>query len=417
MGKHKKGRQPKAHKLTGKVEGNSMQLLKFRDEIVQVQNFDGLINVEFKYKVQSASANITWMGPKIPPEEWEQMLSFFKWTNSEHRSESQVRLFVNHKLGTWKIWAFPQEARTSMSAREISGSEFDKQRAEFKDDEGWIYFGTVHHHCNCGAFQSGTDAENERNQDGLHITVGYMDKEIHDLHCRFTLAGSMFEPNLSWFWDIGDHIRAMTPEGVHDLIARHQMSRTASRDFPVKWKENVIEVKGGPPYGGTFWHGGSYAGGYGVNQRISTPIHISSGNGASQQPGAGEYNAQASGALAEKGVAKIVSPSNSTCRPEALTMLRSNRAERAVLDLNRAGHSDEEIAAGIEAGSMTPVLFNCLMSACLDWNVEVEDVCREAKWCVGRANFRKQNSIDNPGTNQMMMSDEEFSQQQLYGVD
>ncbi len=33
---------------------------------------------------------------------------------------------------------------------------------------------SAHHHCSASAFQSGTDEENERGQDGLHITVGRM---------------------------------------------------------------------------------------------------------------------------------------------------------------------------------------------------------------------------------------------------
>jgi len=108
---------------------------------------------------------------------WHQVMSFFRWTNKVMDSESQVRLYVNTKLGRWGAWAFPQEARTGMSAREIATPETPEQAVErfalweSQPSSDWVYFCTVHHHCSASAFQSHTDEENEKGQDGLHITV------------------------------------------------------------------------------------------------------------------------------------------------------------------------------------------------------------------------------------------------------
>jgi hypothetical protein len=98
---------------------------------------------------------------------WHQVLSFFRWTHKEMNSESQVRLYVNPKLGRWGAWAFPQVARTGMSAREMPTPEtpekaqerFASWQSEPSDD--WLYFGTVHHHCSASAFQARPFSESD----------------------------------------------------------------------------------------------------------------------------------------------------------------------------------------------------------------------------------------------------------------
>ena len=107
----------------------------------------------------------------------------------------------------------------------------------------WLYFATVHHHCGASAFQSGTDEANERNQDGLHLTVGRMDAERHDLHARFYLNGNCFAPDLSRFWPVDPALAEQVPPTLHDELARYQMGEKVVVDFPDAWRKNVIEVR------------------------------------------------------------------------------------------------------------------------------------------------------------------------------
>lgn len=221
-----------------------MKLVKCNTTLVTEKKYPDLIDVKFEHEIKSTKASFFWLGPKIPPDVWHQVLSFFKWTYDTTKSESQVRLYVNPKEKTWEAWAYPQEARTGMTAKELPDHPKTKdQRALFPDSEGWIYFGTVHHHCDCSAFQSGTDEYNERTQAGLHITVGNMAKEQHDLHCRFYLNGACFDPDMSLFWQIGDDIAKRLPPEFHDRVARYQMGRMSDMPFPDLWKENLIEIK------------------------------------------------------------------------------------------------------------------------------------------------------------------------------
>jgi len=225
-----------------------MKLIKInKPQVSETKDVPGLLNCRIEYEVKGAKGRLEYAGPKFTPELWHQVLSFFQWTFKEMQSESQVRLYVNPKLGRWGAWAFPQVARTGMSAREMPVPEtpekakerFASWQSEPSDD--WLYFGTVHHHCSASAFQSSTDEQNEWNQDGLHITVGRMEAEQHDVHARLYLDGNCFEPDLSQFWSVDPGLAAMVPPGMRHELARFQMGGKVTVDFPDAWRANIVD--------------------------------------------------------------------------------------------------------------------------------------------------------------------------------
>lgn len=227
-----------------------MKLIKINQpQVSETKEVPGLLQCRIEYEVKTAKGRLEYAGPKFTSEMWNQVLSFFRWTHKEMHSESQVRLYVNLRLGRWGAWAFPQEARTGMTARELPVPEtpelaltrFASWNSEPSDD--WLYFGTVHHHCSASAFQSSTDEQNERGQDGLHLTVGRMDAEHHDVHARFYLGGHCFEPDLSRFWPVDAGLAAMVPPGMLHELARFQMGAKITVDFPDAWRANLVEVK------------------------------------------------------------------------------------------------------------------------------------------------------------------------------
>ena len=227
-----------------------MKLIKTnKPQVSEIKEVPGLLRCRMDYEVKSAKGRLDYSGPMFAPEMWHQVMSFFRWTNKEMQSECQVRLYVNNTLGRWGAWAFPQVARTGMSARELPAPETpDEARRRFaswnsEPSEDWLYFGTVHHHCSASAFQSATDERNEWNQDGLHITMGRMDADRHDLHARLYVGGNCFEPDLSLFWPIDADLAARVPAGMHNELARFQMCEKITVDFPAAWRANLIEVE------------------------------------------------------------------------------------------------------------------------------------------------------------------------------
>jgi hypothetical protein len=226
-----------------------MKLIKYNQtKISDEKSVPGLVSSQIEYEVKGARGQLEYHGSKLNPELWHQILSFFRWTHKEHSSECQVRLYVNVKLNRWAAWAFPQAARTGMTARELPVQETpEKAKERFaawgsEPSDDWLYFGTVHHHCSASAFQSSTDEQNEWNQDGLHITVGKMDGERHDLHARFYLGGNCYEPDLSLFWQIDPELAEQVPSAMHHQLAAYQMGARVTVDFPDQWRHHLVET-------------------------------------------------------------------------------------------------------------------------------------------------------------------------------
>lgn len=228
-----------------------MKLLETKTEVVEQKSYPGLFEAKFVHKIKETSASFNYIGPKFSEEMWDEILAFFKWSYAKTRGETQVRLFVHPQQG-WKAWAFPQEASSGLSTTELPDNPMTKeQNAVLQADPEWQLYGTVHHHCSAGAFQSGTDKDNERMQEGIHITVGHIDKDVHSIDARFYYKGCKFQPDLSEFWDVGDAVKTKRDE-LQDYfgiklplaqIAEAQMCQTCSKDqkFPDQWQANLIE--------------------------------------------------------------------------------------------------------------------------------------------------------------------------------
>lgn len=224
-------------------------------EVRQLSEIPGIMSCLMTHKAISTTCDFRWNGPKLNAV-WPGVLAFFKWTYDTTHSESQVRLFVNKNTKEWRAWAFPQKAKLGMSAHELTQGDEGyeraaEQRAMFSDADGWEYWGTVHHHCAASAFQSGTDQQNERSQEGLHITVGNLNTAQYDIHYRVYKSGyKLTSVKLSEFWDIGPVLESvpevmrpfLNPEWV-ELITKKQMGIPApDAEFPQIWKDNVVDV-------------------------------------------------------------------------------------------------------------------------------------------------------------------------------
>lgn len=120
---------------------------------------------------------------------WRTIASFFRKVNKEEKAEAQVRLFYSDIDRHWKAWAFPQEKDTGMTTKELPDHEtFQSQMNKILDGGKYYQWGTCHSHCNMGAFQSGTDKNDEQNSPGIHITIGKIDEKEIDIHVRFTVV-------------------------------------------------------------------------------------------------------------------------------------------------------------------------------------------------------------------------------------
>lgn len=219
-----------------------------KDNVAYIYYEDPLCCGYIKAPSRSSTPWWAWTGPKIPMKIWKEILAFFAWSYDTTKSETQVRLYYHPKKQEWKAHAFPQEKGTNMTTHELP---------ELMDEEckkagligGWVVAGTVHHHCSSGAFQSGVDQNNEKTQQGLHITVGHMDKTIHDLHGRTVFKGQQYpidtKEDIGWaeWFEKPDGLDAL-PRQFEDAVVKTFLAKCATKEdtFPDTWKNNLITL-------------------------------------------------------------------------------------------------------------------------------------------------------------------------------
>ena len=187
----------------------------------------------------------TWTGPRVPIDKWREVQAFFRWVNKEHKSEAVCRVYLNNTLNTWAFWAYPQEIKPGMEALELDGGEArQEQRAQFKPSEGWEPFGSIHSHCNAGAFQSSTDKSDEESSIGIHITLGKVGEKRMDMHWRLSLEGHSYDlKDITTIWPILPEVANLDlPEDMICRLAEYSACRAPdeNQSFPEKWRENLI---------------------------------------------------------------------------------------------------------------------------------------------------------------------------------
>jgi len=180
-----------------------------------------------------------WKGGKIPMSLWHEVNAFFEWAYKEFQSESIVQLFYNASTKEWKAWAMLQFVGTGMtvsqSKEQSHWDKFDKDQRHFLN--GFDAFGSIHNHCKSGAFQSSTDADDERGKNGIHITVGNLTSPQYSTHFRVSFKREFYEPVLAeWFdceYEFSDNIKG--------LIIEERLTVPVESSFPEEWKENCYK--------------------------------------------------------------------------------------------------------------------------------------------------------------------------------
>jgi hypothetical protein len=238
-----------------------MKLISHNKSLYELRNLgNGFIgHVPSATTIVEASPSMRWTGAKIPDAVWKQIVSFFQWSYEETKSETQVRLMLNTDTGEFKAHAFPQKYGTGMTAKELSNNpDYERQLNEQMAGGNWIKFGTAHHHCGVGAFQSGTDSSDETEM-GIHITLGNINSPAHTIHARvsLTIPGTLAEDGSvaskashayynavlsDWFH--APQLPMPLPENIREDIVKYQLCTPVPKDqlqFPPCWADNLIK--------------------------------------------------------------------------------------------------------------------------------------------------------------------------------
>lgn len=139
------------HKDTGLIEA-----------IIPVPGVAGLGHLESDCRLRMS---------KIPALVAARALTFFRKVFASYKSEAEVMLLYNEAERKYDLYC-PEQKVTGGHVDYKLSEGMQKVMQELGKD--WKIAGTIHSHCDFSAFHSGTDTDDESNQDGIHITFGHV---------------------------------------------------------------------------------------------------------------------------------------------------------------------------------------------------------------------------------------------------
>lgn len=132
-----------------------------------------------------------WFHP-IELDLWKKIIGFHRWISKEYNSESVSYHRWNNRTNQYDtIIPWQVTNRGGLSVRTPWAHAVNKQLLdEYAAQNGEEFFPacTIHTHVNAAAFESGTDAGDEEDQPGWHLTIGHLcSHKQYDLAARFRL--------------------------------------------------------------------------------------------------------------------------------------------------------------------------------------------------------------------------------------
>jgi len=229
-----------------------------------------------KLKVEENTPSIIWKGPLIPFDLWRELIAWCETTQEKFKSEALAFLYLDDK--TWKIWYPPQITNGMTVKANPDHKDYKKQRKLLGDA---LQMGTLHHHCTTSAFQSGTDSDDEIDRDGLHFTIGSLDKNVYDIHLRLCFGGSCYKAKPEFFIELDPDL-AKVPEkyqmNVHaQMLAEPTDKSQWTYDF-IKELKNIEK----PFYSPSLKENGSFEGYQGAFW--GEGIHVPRSKGTKRSP-------------------------------------------------------------------------------------------------------------------------------------
>jgi len=121
--------------------------------------------------------------PHLPSELIVQALLFFRSVYQKHRAEAMVLLYFSESKQQFSIDAPSQEVSHS-GIKYIPNTDYIKDNVKL--------VGTIHSHADFSAFHSGTDVHDEKDFDGIHITIGNVDKPYFSISSTTAVNSNRF---------------------------------------------------------------------------------------------------------------------------------------------------------------------------------------------------------------------------------
>ena len=162
------------------------------DPIYYLVTRDGLFQVKrnLLFHARTKVRGLTWLMseqeaawlklPPVPAAILAEIVDFFREVFRAHRAEAVALLYFNQAEKRYETKIPKQQVAGGHCRYEIGPTP-----------TGWVRVGTIHSHAAADAFHSELDYEDERHDDGLHVTIGNLDGEV-SVACSLVVDGRRF---------------------------------------------------------------------------------------------------------------------------------------------------------------------------------------------------------------------------------
>lgn len=166
----------------------------------------------------------------------------------KQKTEAMVYIVHHPVLDRFNLWV-PEQYVTGSSV------SYRLQPGQMKG--GWQAVGTIHSHCNFGAFHSGTDDHDMDGMPGIHITIGHVDRDWPEFAIALSVNKQKFDVDkIESIWDETaevDHKGYDTaPDWWLDLIKTGSAPWTGST---VKYSKGPVSKTQKTKYNTKSWDG------------------------------------------------------------------------------------------------------------------------------------------------------------------
>ncbi len=134
--------------------------------------------------------------PPLPKEITFKALTFFRRVFYQHNSESATVLFYNTTTKEYYLHCPRQRVSHGGVNYGVANGSEDPEELDYiiaMRKKGFRQVGTIHSHCDFSAFHSGTDTNDEARFDGIHITIGHVNKKYPSLVSSLVVYDNRFQ--------------------------------------------------------------------------------------------------------------------------------------------------------------------------------------------------------------------------------
>jgi hypothetical protein len=150
---------------------------------------------------------------------------FFKKIWDDKGTEAMVYIIHHPEKDEFNLWV-PEQYCTGASVN------YRLKPGAIKG--GWYAVGTIHSHCNFGAFHSGTDQHDMSGMPGLHITIGHVDRDWPEFAVALSANKQQFDVD----------------EGIERIMDRNAIKDPKGYDDAPDWWMDLVK-KGSAPWKGS----------------------------------------------------------------------------------------------------------------------------------------------------------------------